>query len=61
MATKTKFKSDAFEAIHSSATALRGVGAIDEDSLREFDAICLAEPASSDPTHRETLRVKTAG
>ena len=30
MTTKPKFKSDAFEAIHSSALALRKVGAIDK-------------------------------
>jgi putative transcriptional regulator len=48
---KPKFKSDAFEAIHSSATALRRVGAIKEDSKHEFDVACLAEPESVSAEH----------
>ncbi len=36
MATKPKFKSDAFEAIHSSATSLYKVGAIDKTTMRRF-------------------------
>jgi putative transcriptional regulator len=35
--TKKDFKSDAFEAIHASATALHKVGAIDKTTMREFD------------------------
>ena len=34
MTTKRKFKSDAFEAIHSSASALLEVGAIDKTTMR---------------------------
>jgi len=37
MATKSKFKSDAFEAIHPSASALHRVGAITKATMREFD------------------------
>ncbi len=33
VATRRKFKSDAFEAIHSSATTLHKAGAIDKDHL----------------------------
>lgn len=44
MTTKPKFKSDAFEAIHSSAHALFKVGAIDKATLRNFDASCLVVP-----------------
>ena len=42
MTTKRKFRSDAFEAIHSSATVLHRVGAIDKATMREFDESCLA-------------------
>jgi putative transcriptional regulator len=42
MAQKLRFKSDAFEAIHSSASALFRVGAIDKATMREFDESCLA-------------------
>jgi hypothetical protein len=34
-------KSDAFEAIHSAASALYRAGIIDERTMREFDAVCL--------------------
>jgi hypothetical protein len=39
--SKAKYKSDAFEAIHSAASALRAAGAIDETTMRQFDAACL--------------------
>jgi putative transcriptional regulator len=41
---RAKAKSDAFEAIHSAASGLRSVGAIDKTTMREFDAACLALP-----------------
>ena len=44
---KPTFKSDAFEAIHSSASGLFKVGAIDEAAMRRFDATCLISPPSS--------------
>jgi putative transcriptional regulator len=37
-------RSDAFEAIHSAASSLHAVGAIDKTTMREFDAACLATP-----------------
>ena len=49
MPAKPKFKSDAFEAIHSSAQALLRVGAIDKATMRGFDASCLAAPAALAP------------
>lgn len=44
---KPTFKSDAFEAIHSSAAGLFKVGAIDGAAMRRFDATCLIAPPSS--------------
>lgn len=38
---KTGFKSDAFEAIHSSASVLYAIGAIDKTTMRGFDATAL--------------------
>ena len=38
MATKSKFKSEMSEAIHSSATMLHKVGAIDKATMADFDA-----------------------
>jgi putative transcriptional regulator len=40
--TKTKFKSDAFAAIHASAKALHNVGAIDKATMRDFDVASLS-------------------
>ena len=56
MKTKSKFKSDAFEAIHASASALARVGAIDKTTMREFDASCLAVPPSIKPHEIKQLR-----
>lgn len=49
MAMKSKFKSDAFAAIHASAAALQKVGAIDVTTMRQFDASCLTTPAMLEP------------
>lgn len=44
MTAKHKFKNDAFEAIHASATSLLEVGAIDKTTMREFEESCLTKP-----------------
>ena len=56
MTTKPKFKSDAFEAIHSSAGALFKVGAISKATLRDFDASCLSVPGEIDPRQIKKIR-----
>jgi len=56
MTTKRKFKSDAFEAIHSSASALSKVGAIDKATMRSFDESCLTAPAKFGPKQIKKLR-----
>ena len=56
MATKRKFKSEAFEAIHSSASALHRVGAIDQTTLRNFHASCVASPPPLKPQQIKKLR-----
>ncbi len=43
MKTKRSYKSEAFEAIHSSANALFDVGAIDKTTMRSFDESCLLD------------------
>jgi putative transcriptional regulator len=58
MATKRKFKSDAFEAIHTSAAALHKVGAIDKATMREFDESCLATPPLIAPKQIKRIREK---
>ncbi|MCU0074064.1 DNA-binding transcriptional regulator [Pseudomonas koreensis] len=37
-----KFRSDVFESVHESASALHAVGAISKATMREFDESCLA-------------------
>ena len=56
MVAKRKFKSEAFEAIHSSASALHKVGAIDRTTIRSFDASCLANPQPLKPQQIKKLR-----
>ena len=56
MAVRRKFKSDAFEAVHASASALLEVGAIDKATMRDFDATCLSVLAPFDPQEIKRLR-----
>ena len=56
MATLRRFKSGAFEAIHSSASALYKVGAIDKTTMRQFDESCLTAPPAWKPAQIKKLR-----
>jgi putative transcriptional regulator len=56
MTTKAKFKSDAFEAIHSAAQGLHRAGTIDKATLRSFDASCLTVPAQLAPGKIKRIR-----
>ena len=56
MTTKQEFKSDAFAAIHSSATALQKAGAIDQTTMRPFDETCLVAPTTLAPTQIKNNR-----
>lgn len=44
MSVTARFKSDAFEAIHASASAMLKVGTIDKATMCRFDEACLAVP-----------------
>ncbi len=61
MATNRKFRSDAFEAIHSSVSGMYRAGTIGETTMREFDVSCLSTPAAMPPKKikkiRQSLRV----
>ncbi len=54
--TKQAYKSDAFEAIHGSASALHRVGAITKATMRDFDAACLTAPTAYTPKDIQRLR-----
>lgn len=56
MTSRHKYKSDAFEAIHSSASALFRVSAIDKATMRSFDETCLAPPAPMKPHQIKRIR-----
>jgi putative transcriptional regulator len=56
MTTRPRFKSDAFEAIHSAAGGLHRVGAIDKATMRDFDESCLASPVENAPEAIKRIR-----
>ena len=56
MPTKPKFKSDAFEAIHSAAAGMFRTDTIDKATMREFDESCLAKPPQFAPLDIKRLR-----
>lgn len=56
MTTKRKFKSDAFEAIHSAVEGMYRAGTIDKATMRSFDESCLTVPAEFDAAEIKALR-----
>lgn len=58
MKTTRKYKSEAMEAIHSSAQALFNVGAIDKTTMRCFDESCLMTVPEIGPAQIKALREK---
>jgi putative transcriptional regulator len=56
MANKRKFKSDAFEAIHSAVGGMNQAGTIDKATMRSFDESCLTVPADFQPEDIKALR-----
>jgi putative transcriptional regulator len=56
MATKRRFKSDAFAAIHSSAAALHRAGAIDKATMKDFEESCIEKISIIKPAQIKRLR-----
>lgn len=56
MKTKTIFKSDIFESVHESATALYRVGAIDKVAMRMFDKKCTFKTPKLKPLQIKKIR-----
>ena len=56
MKTKPKFKSDAFEAIHSNVAGMYRSGTIDKTTMRYFDEKCICMPSELDPVQIKRLR-----
>jgi len=51
-----KYKSDAFEAIHSAAAGMYRAGTIDKSTMRGFDESCLTMPESIGPDQIKLIR-----
>ncbi|MCL2898143.1 helix-turn-helix domain-containing protein [Brenneria tiliae] len=51
-----KYRSDAYAAIHETMDALHEVGAIDKQTMREFDEACLAPVSPMPPERIRALR-----
>lgn len=45
---KAKFKSDAFEAIHSAVSDMHEIGLATKRTMRRFDELCIAETPEFD-------------
>lgn len=58
MTAKTKFKSPAFEAIHSAAAGLYSVDAIAQETMRSFDETCISRVSDFQPGEIKALRDK---
>ncbi|AKH64367.1 MULTISPECIES: DNA-binding transcriptional regulator [Photorhabdus] len=58
MTAKSKFKSPAFEAIHSAASGLFSVGAIPQETMRSFDKACIDSVNDLKPLETKELREK---
>jgi putative transcriptional regulator len=56
--TSKEYKSEAFEAIHSSARALYKIKAIDKQTMRSFDDACLMPVTDITPEAIKAIRNK---
>lgn len=54
--SKPTYKSEVFEALHRSASALHRVGAMDVQTMRNFDVACIKRPATWNKTKVRRLR-----
>jgi putative transcriptional regulator len=56
MTARRRFKSDAFEAIHSAVASMYRAGTINKATMRDFDQSCLAAPPLIAPAEIKQLR-----
>ena len=56
MAKSSRYRSDAFEAIHSSVSGMYRAGTVDKKTMRDFDAACLSVPATLAPRRIKRIR-----
>ena len=53
-----KYRSDAFAAIHETMEALHEIGAVDKQTMREFDDACLTPVHVLAPDEIKAIRVR---
>ncbi|NBO95189.1 MAG: DNA-binding transcriptional regulator [Betaproteobacteria bacterium] len=53
-----RYRSDAFAAIHETMEALHDIGAIDKQTMREFDDACLTPVHVLAPEEIKAIRVR---
>jgi len=53
-----KYRSDAFVAIHETMEALHEIGAVDKQTMREFDDACLTPVHVLAPDEIKAIRVR---
>ena len=51
-----RYKNEVFEALHRSASALHDVGAMDTQTMRNFDIACIEQPETWNKTKVRQLR-----
>ena len=56
MTSKRKYKSDAFEAIHSAIEGMYRAGTIEKTTMRDFDEACLQMPSEIKPAQIKQIR-----
>jgi len=54
--TKKRYKSEAFEAIHSTISDMHEIGLVDKETMREFDENCLEHVEDFTPKQIKALR-----
>jgi len=55
---KKKYKSDAFEAIHTTIEAMYRAGTVDKATMQRFDESCLVAPETIAPAEIKKIREK---
>lgn len=53
-----KYRSDAFAAIHETMEALHDIGAVDKQTMREFDDACLTPVHVLSPDEIKAIRAR---
>ena len=53
-----KYRSDAFAAIHETMEALHEIGAVDKQTMREFDEACLTPIHALAPEEIKEIRLR---